>query len=651
MRGVSTLTMAHGDKLSAVLTEFARTLVTDFPIQDILDRLVERIVEVLPVTSVGITLISVGVAPHYVAASDERALRFERLQTDVGQGPCLSAYEFGEPVAIPKLCGDQRFPNFAPAAVAAGLAAVFAFPLRHGDGRFGALDLYRDTSGELAPRDMLAAQTLADVAAAYLINAQGREDARVTANHFRDIAMHDALTGLPNRALLQQRLDHAAQRAQRSHRSAAVLFADLDQFKLVNDTHGHQVGDELLSAVGQRLSGLVRPGDTLARVSGDEFVFLCEDLRSATDVEVLASRIDESFDAPFVLGGFEISITASVGVAFSGPGEGISRQLLSEADIAMYQAKRKGGAAHQIVDLRADHHPRNGTDLEHDLRTAFALDRLDLAYQPIVRCADGRVTGMEALLRWAKPEEGPVPTLGMVALAEQNGLIGGIGSWVLERGCRDRGRWLREHPDILLDLAVNVSARQVMGPNFCAIIAGVLATTDMDPAALILELTENVFIEDGRRAMTVLRDLKALGVRVALDDFGTGYSSFGYLRRFPVDMLKIDQSFIAEIGRDPAGSAIVAAVTNLAHVLGLTVTAEGVETEQQRDEVIAIGCDHAQGFFYAQPMSALEVIGRLDGRAVGPLQLPAPRRRPNGIEAVRRAGHATAPREDPRPPG
>ena len=615
--------MVHEDKLSAVLSEFARTLATDFPIQGILDHLVERIVEVLPVTAAGVTLISAGMAPRYIAASDESALRYEQLQTEIGEGPCLSAYESGEPVAVPDLGDDDRFPRFGPAAVAAGLAAVFTFPLRHGDGRLGALDLYRDTPGELDPHDMDAAQTLADVAAAYLLNAQAREEARAASDRFRHNALHDPLTGLPNRLLLQQRLEHAAQRAKRSHTNAAILFADLDRFKQVNDTHGHQVGDELLLAVARRLSGLVRPGDTLARVSGDEFVFLCEDLQSAADVEILASRIDVAFTDPFVLAGTELAITASVGMAFAGPGEDISDQLVVEADIAMYQAKRKGGAGHQIIDLREAHQAVERNSLETDLRAAFAQDQLDVAYQPIVRSADGLVTGVEALLRWTHPDRGPVPPLSMVEVAEQSGLISEIGAWVLERSCRDRGRWLHEHPGAPLDLAVNVSARQLMSPDFCATVASVLDRTGMDPTALILEMTENIFIEDSERAMTVLADLKGLGIRLALDDFGTGYSSLSYLRRLPIDIVKIDQSFIADIGQDPEGSAIVAAVTELAHVLGLAVTAEGVETQTQRDQVSAIGCESAQGYFYARPMPATELGTLFGARPIGPLYMPA----------------------------
>jgi diguanylate cyclase (GGDEF)-like protein len=617
--------VVHEDSLSAVLSEFARTMITDFPIQAIVDHLVERIVEILPVSAAGVSLISAGTAPRYIAASDQNALRFERLQSSIGEGPCLSAFESGQAVSVADLRTDDRFPHFAAAALAAGLTAVFSFPLRHGEGRLGALDLYRGTPGDLDPHTMDVAQTLADVAAAYLLNAQAREDAREASDRFHHNAQHDPLTGLPNRLMLQHRLEHAALRAQRSNTNAAILFADLDRFKQVNDTYGHPVGDELLLAVARRLAGLVRPGDTLARVSGDEFVFLCEDLHSPDDVVLLARRIDKAFSRPFLLSNVELSITASVGVAFAGPGEDISTQLVVQADTAMYQAKRKGGGRHQIIDLREAVKTHERDSLEMDLRAAIGLHELDVNYQPVVRSANGRVTGVEALVRWTHPTRGAVPAISLVDIAERSGLINDIGAWVLERSCLDRGRWLQEHPDAPLDLAVNVSARQIARPDFVRTVTSVLERTGMDPLALVLEITENIFIEDTQRAMTVLTELKQLGIRLALDDFGTGYSSLSYLRRLPIHIVKIDQSFIADIGTQPEGSAIVAAVTELAHVLGLVVTAEGVETQIQRDQVSSIGCEFAQGYYFARPMRAAAIADRLRSRSEGSLRLPAAR--------------------------
>ena len=287
--------------------------------------------------------------------------------------------------------------------------------------------------------------------------------------------------------------------------------------------------------------------------------------------------------------------------------------MITHADLAMYKAKRLGGGTHQVIDLRGANRAGDRNRLDRDLRLAMAGGHLDMAYQPIVRTKDGAVVGVEALLRWTHPESGPIPALTTVSIAEQNGLISDIGAWALERACTDRGGWLAEHPDQPLDVSVNVSVRQLMGHGFRDTVDTILAATQMDPAALVLELTEGVFIEDGTRAKEVLADLKALGVRLALDDFGSGYCSLGYLRRLPVDIIKIDQGFAAEIGHDPAGSAIVAAVSNLAHVLGLSVTVEGIETPQQHEAVAAIGCEHAQGYLDSRPVAAAEVLPLLRG--------------------------------------
>jgi diguanylate cyclase (GGDEF)-like protein len=596
--------------LSSVLIDFASTMATDFPIQSILNRLVERIVEVLPIDAAGVTLISSGSAPHYIAASNESALKFEHLQTEIEQGPCLAAFESGVAVTIPDLRLDNRFPQFGPHAVSAGLAAVFAFPLRHIGGRLGALDLYRKTPGPLSDSDVAAAQTLADVAAAYLVNAQGREDTRMVSDGFRHSASHDFLTGLPNRSLLLQRIQHAAQRSRRSHTHAAVLFVDIDRFKRVNDNYGHQVGDELLVAVSRRLSALVRPGDTLARFAGDEFVFLCEDMEAAADAEILAARINAAFVEAFQLTGVELALTASVGIAFAGAGEKVSSRLVANADIAMYQAKRKGGGSHQVIDLREASETANRNSLEGDLRVAFVQHDLSVAYQPIIRTSDGILIGVEALLRWENPPRGPINAQAMIDAAEQSGLIIEIGAWVLERACRDRNAWLTDYPQHPLELAVNVSARQLMGEGFAATVSSVLTRTGMPAPELVLEVTENIFINDSADVMVALTDLKKLGVQLALDDFGTGYSSLSYLSRLPIDVVKIDQSFIANL-HPPLATTITSAVTNLAHGLGLSVVAEGVETEDQRDAVRSIGCDSAQGYFYDYPAPAATIADRL----------------------------------------
>jgi diguanylate cyclase (GGDEF)-like protein len=616
--------MVQEEKLSAVLSEFARTLVTDFPIQSILDHLVRRISDILPITSAGVTLITPGAKPRYIAASDSSALRYEALQTEVGEGPCLLAYQSGEAVAVADIGADDRFPAFGPRAATAGLAAVFAFPLWQEGSRMGALDLYRDSPGGLSAGDLVAAQTLADVAAAYLTNVQARADARELSEQYRQSASHDLLTGLPNRLLLSQRIEHAAQRGKRSQTSAAVLFADLDGFKSVNDTHGHQTGDGLLVAVSQRLAALLRPGDTLARVSGDEFVILCEDLHDSGDVELLANRIDEAFEVPFLIADVEVSITASVGIAFAGTGSELSEQLVKDADTAMYQAKRKGGASHQIVDLREINRENAWRDLERDLRDAVTHRRFEVRYQPIVRCTDGGLSGVETRLYWNHATLGDVAPETVLDLAEQTGLIEELGGWLLDRACRDRQQWLEFHPVEQLEMTVQVSTVQLLIPGFCDAVARILAETQTPPAALILALTEDVYLADAELAGAALRDLKQLGVRMAMSDFGTGNSSLKNLRRFPLEILEIDASFLDGITDDPADSLVIVAITGLAHSLGLRVVAKGVETARQREVAGTVGCDGCQGLYFADPMISAAVANLLRDADALPISLPLP---------------------------
>jgi diguanylate cyclase (GGDEF)-like protein len=619
--------MPSEQQLSDVLSEFARTMVTNFPIQGILDHLVKRIVDVLPISAAGVTLISPGSNPRYVAASDESALRFEELQTELGEGPCLMAYQTGDAVAVADLRDEIRFPGFAPRAIEAGLVAVFTFPLRSGGDQLGALDLYRNTSGLLDVAAMSAAQTLADVAAAYLLNAQARADLENSSERSHESAMHDSLTGLPNRTLFLERLGHAGRRGRRSGKVAAILFADLDRFKLVNDLHGHSVGDQLLVAVAQRLTAVLRPGDTLARLSGDEFVILCEDLDDPAQLDAIAARMGTAVAAPIVLSGIEMDITASVGIAFSGRGNPLSEGLLQEADTAMYQAKRHGGGRHQIVDVREQDLADDQITMEHELRGAPKRGELRTDYQPIVDTGDGRIVGVEALVRWVHPSRGLVMPSVLVPLAERSGLITEIGRWVLEQVCPARNRWQNRPHTGDLTMSMNVSACQLMSPDYVATVAAVLSATDTDPELVTLEVTESVFVQDSERALVVLGELKHLGVRLALDDFGTGYSSLNYLKRFPIDVVKIDQGFVAELERDRASHAIVAKVVELAHLLGMTVVAEGVETAEQCKEVASLGCDICQGYYFARPMCADDFDNLLDrGVAGGSLHLPESRR-------------------------
>jgi diguanylate cyclase (GGDEF)-like protein len=591
------------EELSDVLSEFARTMVTNFPIQGILDHLVKRIVDIMPVTAAGVTLISPGLEPRYVAASSDAALRYEKLQTELGEGPCLAAYHSGKAISVPDLRAEDRFPNFAARALEEGLTAVFTFPLHHEDLQLGALDLYRDTPGGLSADSMSAAQTLADVAAAYLINAQARSDLQDSSDQSREAALHDALTGLPNRVLMLELLEHAFRASRRSGKHSAVFFIDLDRFKEVNDSHGHQAGDELLVAVAERLTRVLRPGDSLARLAGDEFVALCLSLADPAQADTIAGRFDSELARPFDLTTGRVNMTASIGIAFTGRGVDAPEDLLHNADLAMYRTKRDRIGTNHVLDLREQHLAGHQAGLARGLPGAVGRGELHLEYQPIVDALDGRLTGVEALLRWTHPSRGMVSPTVFIPFAEQSGQIIELGRWVLEQAWSDRLAWKGQHPTEL-GMSVNVSAHQFMSAGFVSTVASVLDRASTDPRLLTLEVTESVLVRDQGRALVVLAELKDIGVRLALDDFGTGYSSLGYLNALPIDTLKVDQTFIAKLNHRPGSESIVTAIIQLAHSLRMGVVAEGVETAAQHQQLTELGSDCCQGFYFAKPMPA-----------------------------------------------
>ena len=589
-----------------MLADFARTMLTDFPIQAILDELVRRIVDVLPITGAGVTVMSLGSAARYFAGSDDAARQFEELQTRLGEGPGVWAHLQGEAVSIPELRAEERFLRFTQEAIDLGLAAVFTFPLQHGQVQIGALDLYRDTPGPLSAAAVADAQTLADVASSYLLNAQARVEQQISSDSSRYATLHDALTGLPNRILLIDRLEQAFRRNRRTDSKSAALFIDLDRLKTVNDSYGHVVGDELLSAVGRRLAAVVRPGDTAARMSGDEFVVLCEDLLSPSDAIAIGNRLLAALAAPFELSGVVVDITASIGMSYADRADHSPEKLLQEADGAMYEAKRNGGDRLQIFDSDLQRSINEQAALERDLSTV--LDRTELynEYQPVVASADGRIIGFEALVRWKHPVEGLIPPTVLIPLAEQSGLIAPLGQWVLAQACTDRKRW-PDHRGLDPVMAVNVSAHQLTAPGFADSVAAVLAETATEPSKVTLEITESVFLHDAEGALAVLNVLRDIGVSIALDDFGTGYSSLSYMSQFPMDVIKIDRSFVAGLASNSVNTAIVRAVVQLAHDLRMTVVAEGVETSEQHELVSALGCDLCQGYYFARPMPATKV--------------------------------------------
>jgi diguanylate cyclase (GGDEF)-like protein len=421
-------------------------------------------------------------------------------------------------------------------------------------------------------------------------------------------AFRDPLTNLPNRALFMDRLSHGLTRAQRRHEHLAVLFLDLDRFKVVNDTLGHTVGDQLLVEVSRRLTSALRPGDTVARLGGDEFGILLEDVADAETAETVALRVEESLGKPYRFEGREVFVTASIGIALSSAKLGLPEEILRDADLAMYHAKAKGKARHEVFDGSMSAPALDRMDLEMDLRSAISRHEFRLHYQPILRLDTGKITEVEALIRWQHEKRGLLQPDEFIGLTEETGLIVPIGQWVLSEACKQARLWQVEYPTTPpLVMSVNLSAKQFQNPKLVEEITQALDESGLAPSCLKLEITESTVMQDAPVTLTKLNELKELGVRLAIDDFGTGYSSLGYLKRFPVDTLKIDRSFVKGLSPDGGDNAIVRAVVTVAKSLNMDVTAEGVETEGQLAELKALGCDRGQGFLFARPVTAERV--------------------------------------------
>ena len=439
---------------------------------------------------------------------------------------------------------------------------------------------------------------------------------KLAEQQIRHIAHHDVLTGLPNRALLRDRLAQAMAMSRRKGRALWVLLIDLDRFKFVNDSLGHKAGDDLLKTIAARLQASLRESDTVARLSGDEFVaILCEQPGETLSAAVV-QRVMDAVAQPVMLDGKEFIVTCSIGVAvhdtsqFDAPGDvtlnGETQNLIEQADIAMYSAKKQGRNKFKFYTSAMNQATLERLRIETALRNALEREQFVLHYQPQIELATGRVVGVEALLRWRHPELGMVAPNRFIALAEDTGLIVPIGAWVMREACAQMQSWQAAGLGPLR-LAVNLSARQFNEPNLVASIADVLRDTGLAPGCLELELTESLFMHDVALAVSQLHDMKALGVQLSIDDFGTGYSSFAYLRTFPIDVLKIDRSFVGDVASDHDDAAIVVSIIALAHNLKLRVVAEGVETAAQLDYLRRHGCDEAQGYYFSHPLPADEV--------------------------------------------
>jgi diguanylate cyclase (GGDEF)-like protein len=418
-------------------------------------------------------------------------------------------------------------------------------------------------------------------------------------------ARHDALTGLPNRAFFLEQLERALAAQDPHEERVAVLFVDLDNFKTINDSLGHQAGDALLVEVARRLCGCVQVGDLTARLSGDEFTLLIKTPADGHAATLVAERVAEALRRPLVLREREVVVSASLGLALGTPGQDDAADVLRRADLALYRAKADGKARWALFDASLEAQALQRLELELDLRQAVERDELRLHFQPIVDLADGRVAEVEALVRWAHPSRGLLSPTEFIPVAEDTGMIIPIGQWVLEQACQQARRWHDQSPaEPPVVVSVNVSARQFQHPDLVGTIQHAVKLADLDPRCLRLELTESVLVQDLGAASSTLRQLKALGIQLAIDDFGTGASSLSYLKHLPIDTLKIDRSFIERLGQDAQDTAIVSSVVTLARALQLRVTGEGVETAAQAEQLRALGVEQAQGYLFAKPRAA-----------------------------------------------
>jgi diguanylate cyclase (GGDEF)-like protein len=534
----------------------------------------------------------------------------------------LEALEEAAAVVVQEVCRltgwEEGYLRAGDDQVAGG-PGLFTFPILSGDGPAATLEFVSaDTAAP--PPGLLDAMTVVGRELGRVVDRQ-RELSRLRDELERTLAeraLRDELTGLPNRDLLVDRIDQALDRGRTRASSIAVLCLDLDQFKAINDDFGREIGNDLLKAVADRLGGVGRPGDTLARIAGDEFAVLWEDIGGKADAVALAQEVQALFRDPFDLGHEQLAVSVSAGVAVAAAAEdgakGHAEMLLREADAAMYRAKKGGRSRFEVFDeamLAAAARQRSD---ERDLRRAIESGELKVHYQPIVVLATGALAGVEALVRWQHPERGLLPPAKFIPLAEEAGLIGDLGRWVLVEACQQAATWQAARRGEFT-MSVNVSAHQFQENGWADEVAGVLGGAGLEPHRLVVEITESVLAQDTETAARRLEQLRTLGVRVAIDDFGTGYSSLGYLRRLPVDILKIDKSFIDGVTQGPHESALARAVVKLTKTLGLTAVAEGIEHEAQLVRLRRLGCQYGQGYFLGRPEPAAKIDELLRGHS------------------------------------
>ncbi len=541
--------------------------------------------------------LTVAAAPSLVDAGLHEA---DGLVVGPEAGSSGTAVHRRAPVLVADVASDPLWAETRQAALARGLRAAWAMPIMTAESSqvLGTVTVYFDRPRGPAASDMRLLEAAADLADI----AIERNRAQTQLAHQ---AAHDALTGLPNRVFFLDRAAHALDRTRRSRSSVAVLFCDLDRFKVINDSLGHEAGDVLLRELAGRLREVVRPGDTVARFGGDEFTILCESIADEAHALAIAERVGRVAVTPFALGDGEVFVTMSVGIALGSGAHTRPEALIENADAAMYRAKARGGNRREVFDRGMRARAKRRLELHSALHRAVERGEFRVFYQPVVSLQSLLPVGVEALVRWQHPERGLVGPREFIGLAEETGLIVPIGTHVLHEACRQAERWRATEPGRPpLCIKVNLSARQFAHPNLVEVVAGILTETGVDPANVYLEITETALMEDAESTSAALRELKSLGVSLTVDDFGTGYSSLLYLKRFPVDELKVDRTFVAGLLGNAEDEAIVAAIVSLAHTLGLKAVAEGVESTAQLTRLQELGCDIGQGYHFARPMPA-----------------------------------------------
>ena len=540
---------------------------------------------------------------------------FDRALAEAGQEPaagvCNGQLPGGRAVSMPDLAASPLAPALRTYAAAAGLQSLRAWPIHGARGQLlGALSLFTRRRTPVSAPDARMIGVCTDLAGVAI-------ESRHAADRIRHLAHHDELTGLPNRLLFNYQLPQAIARAQRSGAQVGVLFVDLDRFKVINDTLGHAAGDTVLRQIAAHLQDCLRGSDVLARVGGDEFTVLVEQFTGPQELANLAQRLLAAMSGPIMLDGVEYRVSGSVGIAVYPKDGSDGTALLKHADIAMYRAKESGRNTYQFYSNEFDPHSIERLALETELRRAVAQRELEVHYQPKIDVRTGEISGAEALVRWTHPQRGQVAPGEIIGVAEEVGFISSIGGLVLETVCCDIMRWQAQGlPPTRV--AVNLSAQQFADSRLLEDLARVLKQTDCDPRLLEFEITESVVMTNPDQALRTLEQIKARGITLAIDDFGTGHSSLAYLKRFPVDTVKIDLTFIRDIAADPNDLAITKAIIVLGHTLGLKVVAEGVESVAQLEILRRNRCDEYQGFLYSPAVPAGEFGALVRSKAGGP---------------------------------